>query len=77
MKMNVILEKAEHNWCAYTPDEGFCIIATGPSRDKVIERFQGALKQQIEVLRDEGRDIPDITELDVREIVPVDASRAA
>lgn len=76
MKMNVMLEKAEHNWCAYTPDEGFCIIATATTRDKVIEQFQGALRQQLEVLRSEGRDIPDVTKLEVHEIVPVDISKA-
>lgn len=76
MKMNVILEKAERNWCAYTPDEGFCIVVTGRTRDKVIQQFQGALLQHLEAMRSEGMTAPDVTELEIREVVPINSQAA-
>jgi len=76
MKMNVILEKADSNWCAYTPDDGFCIVATGRTRDKVIEQFQGALFQHLEAMKSEGLEVPDVTELEIREVVPLSSQAA-
>ena len=67
MKMNVIIERIANNWTAYTPDDGFCVIATAKSRTKLIERFREAVKDQIGVLREDGHQVPEITELEIHE----------
>jgi predicted RNase H-like HicB family nuclease len=77
MKLNVIIENEGRSWGAYTPDEGFCIIATARSRAAVVRRFQSALAFYLDYLREEGREVPDITELEIHETVPALPAQAA
>ena len=77
MKMNVIIERASSNWCAFTPNEGFCIVTTAATRAGVVRSFRSALDFYLDYLRDEGRVVPDITELEIHETVPLAPAHAA
>lgn len=69
MKLTVILENEGGSWGAYTPDDAYCIVATGRSRASVLKRFRAGLALYLEYLRAEGRPVPEITELEIRETV--------
>ena len=69
--LGVRLEGSPGGWGATASDENGLIVATGTTREEVVERFRGALKQHMEVARDLGREVPDVTELEIRELVPV------
>jgi predicted RNase H-like HicB family nuclease len=65
--LSVILEKTATNWCAYTPDDIGVVVATGQTRDEVVENFRSALRSHLEVMADEGLPVPAITELAIKE----------
>jgi len=65
----VILEQGPNNWGAYTPDNIGCVIATAATRAEVIARFRSGLAFHLEVMREEGMPTPDVTELEIREMV--------
>lgn len=69
--LSVILEKTATNWCAYTPDEIGVIVATGQTRDEVVENFRSALRSHLEVMADEGLPVPIITGLAIQETATV------
>lgn len=68
--VTVIVERAPGNWCAYTPDEIGVVVATGPTRDAVIESFRSALRSHLQAMRDQGLSIPDVRRLQIQEMVP-------
>jgi predicted RNase H-like HicB family nuclease len=53
----VILERAPHNWAAYSPDLPGC-IATGRTREQTMTRLREAIQLHIEGLREDGLPIP-------------------
>lgn len=67
--LTVIVEYAPSNWCAYTPDEIGVVVATGPTREAVIESFRSALKSHFQCMREEGLTVPSVTHLEIRETV--------
>jgi len=69
MKITVILEEGPNNWGAYTPDDIGCVIVTAQTREKVIEQFRSALDFHLRGMREDGMDTPDVTELEIRELV--------
>jgi len=69
--LSVILEKTATNWCAYTPDDIGVIVATGQTRDEVVENFRSALRSHLGVMSDEGLPVPVITELAIQETAAV------
>jgi len=69
--LTVVLEKTVSNWCAYTPDDIGVIVATGRTRDEVVENFRSALKSHLEVMADEGLSVPTISRLEIREMTAV------
>lgn len=69
--LSVILEKTATNWCAYTPDDIGVIVATGQTRDEVVENFRSALRSHLEVMADEGLPVPIIAELVIQETAAV------
>ncbi|MBV9852760.1 MAG: type II toxin-antitoxin system HicB family antitoxin [Armatimonadetes bacterium] len=69
MKVDVIVERAGDNWCAYAPDLADVVVATGATREETIGRFREALRGLMEYKRDEGQPMPDVTELEIRETV--------
>ena len=71
MKITVILEQGEHNWGAHAPDLDDCVIATGETREETIARFRDALHGLIKYKREEGLPAPDVTELEIREMMAV------
>ena len=67
MTITVILEKTPNNWCAYTPDLEDSIIATGQTREAVIQGFRNALLDLFDYKRDIGETVPDVTALEIHE----------
>lgn len=65
--LTVILKKTASNWCAFTPDDIGVVVATGMTRDEVVENFRSALKSHLEVMAEEGMPLPTITGLEIRE----------
>ena len=67
MVLNVIVEKTSDGWGAYAPDLDAAIIALGETREEAIQDFRDALLDIFDLRREEGRDVPDITALEIRE----------
>jgi len=67
MILNVIVEKTSDGWGAYAPDLDAVIIALGDTREEAIQDFRDALLDLFDLRRDEGRIVPDITALEIRE----------
>ncbi len=72
MVLTVIVEKSLENWGAYAPDLDATVIATGDSREEVIQNFRDALLDLFDFRREEGRTVPNITALEIREIREVE-----
>ena len=60
MKYVVVLEKAERNWAAYSPDVLGC-IATGRTPEETLRRYEKALRMHIEGLKEDGLPTPEPT----------------
>jgi len=56
-KYVVIVEKAENNYSAYSPDIPGC-VATGKTIEETLERMKEAIEFHIESLKIEGLNIP-------------------
>lgn len=69
MKIDVILEWANTNWSAYAPDLEDIVFATGDTREETIINFRDALRGLIKYKNEEGLPTPDVTELEIRELV--------
>ncbi len=60
------------NWGAYAPDLEDAIIATGDTREEAIQNFRDALLDLFDYKREQGRDVPGVTALDIREVREVE-----
>lgn len=60
MEYLVILEKAENNWAAYSPDIPGC-IATGANPDETLQEYQEALRMHLKGLAEDGLPMPQPT----------------
>ncbi len=60
MKYTVVLEKAEANWAAYSPDVPGC-AATGRTPEETLKRYEKALRMHLEGLREDGLPLPQPT----------------
>lgn len=67
--ITVILEEGPNNWGAYTPDDIGSVIVTAKTREEVIRQFRSALKFHLRGMRADGMETPDVTELEIREVV--------
>ncbi len=56
----VIYEPGKHNWSAFSPDVPGC-VATGKNRDETERNFREALTLHLELLAEDGDDIPQPT----------------
>jgi predicted RNase H-like HicB family nuclease len=74
MTCQVVLEKVGANWSAHASGELGVIAVAGDTRDEEIENFRIALTDHLAVMREEGLDPPDVTALDIHEILPVEAA---
>ena len=72
MTLTVIVEKALSNWGAYAPDLEDSVIATGDTREEAIQNFRDALLDLFDYKREQGRDVPNVTALEVREVREVE-----
>ncbi len=73
MKVNVLIEKAESNWCASSNDECLhgCIAVTGDTREEAIVEFKLALDTLTEYNNENSLPVPEVTELELHELMPV------
>jgi len=54
----IVIEKAEKNWSAYSPDLPGC-VATGRTRAAVEKNMMEAIRFHLEGLREDGEPIPE------------------
>lgn len=52
---------------AYAPDLDALIVAFGETREEAIQDFRNALLDLFDFRREEGRPVPDVTALEIRE----------
>ena len=57
MKYLIVIEKTETGFSAYSPDLDGC-IATGSTRDEVMQAMREAIKFHLDGLKAEGYNIP-------------------
>ena len=57
MKYTIVIEKAPNNYAAYAPDLPGC-IATGATRDEVVQQMREAIEFHLEELRRHGDPVP-------------------
>jgi predicted RNase H-like HicB family nuclease len=57
-KILVIVEKGETSYGAYSPDVPGC-VAVGDTREEVLQRFGEALREHLELLREEHLPLPE------------------
>ena len=67
MILNEIVEKTSDGWGAYAPDLDAAIIALGETREEAIQNFRNALLDIFDLRQEEGRAVPNITVLEIRE----------
>ena len=58
MKYAVVIEKAPDNYAAYVPDLPGC-VATGRTREEVLDEVREAVAFHIESLREHGEPVPE------------------
>ena len=58
MKYVVVLEKADRNWAAYSPDVPGC-IATGRTPEATMKRYEKALRMHLQGLQEDGLPLPE------------------
>ncbi len=54
----IIIEKAEHNYAAYSPDLPGC-IATGKTKEEAEKNMQSAVQMHVQGLVEDGLPIPE------------------
>ena len=57
MKYTVVIEKTANNYAAYAPDLPGC-VATGKTREALLEEMRQAIEFHLESLREHGEPIP-------------------
>lgn len=53
----VVIEKAENNYSAYSPDLPGC-VATGDTKEETLRLMREAIAMHLEALKEEGLPIP-------------------
>ena len=71
MTLTVVVEKAQENWGAYAPDLEDAVIATGDMREEAIQNFRDALLDLFDYKREQGRVVPDVMALEVRDTLEI------
>ena len=62
MRYAVVIEKAEENYSAYVPDLPGC-VATGATADEAEREIRGAIRFQLDGLREDSLPIPEPTSI--------------
>ena len=58
MKYTVVIEKTPNNYAAYVPDLPGC-VATGSTREELLEQIREAIEFHIEGMIEDGEPIPE------------------
>ena len=58
MKYTVVIEKTPNNYAAYVPDLPGC-VATGSTREEVLEQVREAIEFHIEGMLEDGEPVPE------------------
>ena len=76
MTLTVVRERTVENWGACAPDLDDSLLATGDTREETLKNFRDALLDLFDDKREQGRDVPDVTALEVREVREVETRLA-
>ena len=60
MRYEIVIEKAEHNYCAYVPNLPVC-ITTAYTRDGILSNMQEAMTGHLESMCEDGDPLPPFT----------------
>ena len=70
MQYTIVIEKSPRNYAAYVPDLPGC-VATGATREEVVEEIRSAIRWHVESLRAHGEPVPEPRcTADVVDVVP-------
>ena len=58
VKYTVVIERAPNNYAAYVPDLPGC-VATGDTREELLEEIREAIEFHIESLHEHGEPVPE------------------
>ena len=58
MKYTVVIEKTRNNYAAYVPDLPGC-VATGSTREELLEQIREAIEFHIEGMIEDGEPVPE------------------
>ena len=58
MEYTVVIEKSPNNFAAYVPDLPGC-VATGSTREELLDEIREAIAFHIESLREHGEPVPE------------------
>ena len=58
MKYTVVIEKTPNNYAAYVPDLPGC-VATGGTREELLEQIREAIEFHIEGMIEDGETVPE------------------
>ena len=58
MKYTVVIEKTPNNYAAYVPDLPGC-VATGKTREELLEQIREAIEFHIEGMLEDGEPVPE------------------
>ena len=58
MEYTVVIERSPNNFAAYVPDLPGC-VATGSTRDELLDEIREAIAFHIESLREHGEPVPE------------------
>lgn len=72
MTLTVVVEKSPGNYGAYAPDLEDSVIATGDTREEALQNFRDALLDLFDYKREQGKDAPNVTALEMREVRDVE-----
>jgi predicted RNase H-like HicB family nuclease len=73
MRIEILIEKAEKNWAVSSTDpalEGNFVGVTADTREEAIDEFKKSLSVYLDYLQSSGREVPQVTEFEVRELIP-------
>jgi len=73
-KFLIVIEKANDNYSAYSPDLPGC-IATGATRDETEQNMLEAIQLHVEGLREDGLPVPESSSVAEYVLLPAGSSR--
>lgn len=74
-KFLIVIEKANDNYSAYSPDLPGC-VATGTTRDETEENMLEAIQMHVDGLREDGLPVPESSSVAEYVLLPTGSMRS-